>query len=127
MGKMIVYIDAKTLQTMFTQGWNIGKKSFIECIEGLPKDAKFIEFEKQYYFGRQEIMAIFEHESFENKEGEKLPYMSIIYHEIMNPEYIFTNKLKFLLFGDDYTEHVSPEMLTDEKLLEAVRMLKEVY
>jgi len=88
---------------------------------------KFIEFEKQYYFGRQEIMAIFEHESFENKEGEKLPYMSIIYHEIMNPEYIFTNKLKFLLFGDDYTEHVSPEMLTDEKLLEAVRMLKEVY
>ena len=39
----------------------------------------------------------------------------------------FKLNLVKLLFGDDYTEHVSPEMLTDEKLLEAVRMLKEVY
>lgn len=37
------------------------------------------------------------------------------------------NNLIILLFGDDYAERISPDMLTDEKLLEAVRMLKEVY
>ena len=39
----------------------------------------------------------------------------------------FRRNLIILLFGDDYAERISPDMLTDEKLLEAVRMLKEVY
>jgi hypothetical protein len=40
---------------------------------------------------------------------------------------LFNLKLKAVLFGEDYQERMTPEQLTDEKLLEAVRMLKEVY
>lgn len=39
----------------------------------------------------------------------------------------FQANLKSLLFGDDYAERMTPDQLTDDKLLEAVRMLKEVY
>lgn len=40
---------------------------------------------------------------------------------------LFQLKLKETLYGENYAERMTPEQLTDEKLLEAVRMLKEVY
>jgi len=81
MGKAKVIVSSKIVVEMVTKGWNIGKESIIECIEGVPDDAKLIEA-KIYnnwnmYF--HELELIFEHDTFENIDGASLPYLRVVH------------------------------------------------
>jgi hypothetical protein len=48
-------------------------------------------------------------------------------NELVEKQLKFKQRLRVILFGEDYLERMALDQLTDDKLLEAVRMLKEVY
>lgn len=85
MGKAKVIVTSKIVVEMVTKGWNIGKESIIECIEGVPEDAKLIEAKIYNNWNRYfpELELIFEHESFENTEGEPLPFLNVVHRRTM--------------------------------------------
>ena len=51
----------------------------------------------------------------------------IEFNKMLDKHMDFKHKLRVILFGDDYLERMELTQLTDDKLLEAVRILKEVY
>jgi len=86
MGKVKVIVTSKIVVEMVTKGWSIGKESIIECIEGVPEDAKLISAKISNNWNRYfpELEFTFEHESFENIEGEPLPYLNVVHQTTRN-------------------------------------------
>lgn len=81
-----VGIHTDLLVEMLTTDWTVGRDSIVTCVDGLPKDAKWIREGYDPLTGSWQI--IFEHESFEPvPPNEIIPYKHIAYREDYPPRF----------------------------------------
>lgn len=82
MGKARVILHSRFLREIITQDWAVGVNNIVRCDEGIPRDATFLGIRTENTIETDTIEFLYEHESFENKEGEPLPVIQILFRQV---------------------------------------------